>query len=234
MPGLYMWAFDPTYLIFVIPALIISIIAQAGVHSAYRKYSSVRNMRGMTGAEAAQRVLQFYGVTGVSVERVGGNLTDHFDPKHHVIRLSEGVYDSATIAAVGIAAHEAGHAAQYAKGYVPIKIRNAIYPIANIGSTLSFYIVLLGILFSYGFLINIGIILFSCAVLFQIITLPVEFNASSNAVRAIDEAGLLTEEELTGSKKVLRAAAMTYVAAAVASLLSLLRLLAIARRNNRG
>ncbi len=135
---------------------------------------------------------------------------------------------------MGIAAHEAGHAAQYAKGYVPIKIRNAIYPIANIGSTLSFYIVLLGILFSYGFLINIGIILFSCAVLFQIITLPVEFNASSNAVRAIDEAGLLTEEELTGSKKVLRAAAMTYVAAVVASLLSLLRLLAIARRNNRG
>ena len=234
MPGLYMWAFDPTYLIFVIPALIISIIAQAGVHSAYRKYSSVRNMRGMTGAEAAQRVLQCYGVSGVSVERVGGNLTDHFDPRHHVIRLSEGVYDSATIAAVGIAAHEAGHAAQYAKGYVPIKIRNAIYPIANIGSTLSFYIVLLGILFSYGFLINIGIILFSCAVLFQIITLPVEFNASSNAVRAIDEVGLLTQEELTGSKKVLRAAAMTYVAAAVASLLSLLRLLAIARRNNRG
>ena len=188
----------------------------------------------MTGAEAAQRVLQFYGVSGVSVERVGGNLTDHFDPRRHVIRLSEGVYDSATIAAVGIAAHEAGHAAQYAKGYVPIKIRNALYPIANIGSTLSFYIVLIGILFSYGFLVNIGIILFSCAVLFQIITLPVEFNASSNAVRAIDEAGLLTEEELTGSKKVLRAAAMTYVAAAVASLLSLLRLLAIARRNNRG
>ena len=216
MPGLYMWAFDPTYLIFVIPALVISIIAQAGVHSAYRKYSSVRNRRGMTGAEA------------------GGNLTDHFDPRRHVIRLSEGVYDSATIAAVGIAAHEAGHAAQYAKGYVPIKIRNALYPIANIGSTLSFYIVLIGILFSYGFLVNIGIILFSCAVLFQIITLPVEFNASSNAVRAIDEAGLLTEEELTGSKKVLRAAAMTYVAAVVASLLSLLRLLAIARRNNRG
>ncbi|MBQ4599665.1 MAG: zinc metallopeptidase [Clostridia bacterium] len=220
-------------LIFVLIAAIFAMIASASVNSTFQKYSKVASRAGLTGAESARRVLAANGVTGVTIERVSGNLTDHFDPKTNTIRLSESVYDANTVAAVGVAAHEAGHAVQYAVGYAPIKLRAAIIPITNIGSNLALPLVLIGLLLSAPTLAYIGIGAFSLSTIFQLITLPVEFNASSRAIETMENAGM-GETEINGSKKVLRAAAMTYVAALAVSLANLLRLfLLVNRRNNR-
>ena len=205
----------------------ISCGSSAGVNSTFKKYSQVASRAGLTGAEAARRVLMANGVMNVKIERVSGNLTDHFDPKTNTIRLSESVYDANTVAAVGVAAHEAGHAVQYAVGYAPIKLRMAIIPVTQIGSNIAMPLVLIGLLLSAPSLAMLGVIAFGFSTLFQLITLPVEFNASSRAIRTLETTGA-GEEELRGAKKVLRAAAMTYVAALATSLLSLLRLIVIA------
>lgn len=229
---MYWYADYYGYLIFVIPALIISLATQIGVKSAFSRWSRVSC--NMTGADAALAVLKFHGVTGVAVERVAGELTDHYDPRSNVIRLSDSVYSSCSVAAVGVAAHEAGHAVQYATGYTPIKLRAAIIPVCNIGSQLSMPLVLLGIIFSSAFLINFGIILFCAVLLFQLITLPVEFNASRRAVATVRDGRLLSDpSQLKGVKSVLTAAALTYVAAVITALLQLLRLISLANRNNR-
>lgn len=235
------------YLLWMLPAIIISIIAQAKVKSTYSKYSKVINRMGITGAEAARRVLSAGGVTNVQVVAVGGNLTDHFDPTSNTIRLSEGVYDKATVAAVGIAAHEAGHALQHAEGYAPNKLRSVLVPITNIGSRLGWILIIIGFALSgVGYyyystpstydspvgdlLVTVGIILYSTSLLFTLVTLPVEFNASKRALKIIESTGMLYGEEYEGAKKTLTAAAMTYVAAAVTALLQLLRIITIARR----
>lgn len=223
---------DIWYIILVIPAVIFSMIASSMVNSTFKKYSQVASRIGLTGAESARRVLQANGVTGVKIERVSGNLTDHFDPKTNTIRLSDSVYDANTVAAVGVAAHEAGHAVQYAVGYAPIKIRMAIIPITQIGSNLAMPLILIGLLLSAPSLAMLGVIAFGLSTLFQLITLPVEFNASSRAVRTLETTGA-SEEEVSGSKKVLRAAAMTYVAALAVSLANLLRLFLLVNRRNR-
>lgn len=222
MPYFY---FDYYYLILVVPALMLAIWAQVQVKTTYRKYSRVPNSRGMTGAYAAQAVLNFYGITDVRIEQVSGNLTDHYDPKSKVIRLSDGVYNSSTVAAIGIACHEAGHAAQHAENYAPIKIRNAIIPVCNIGSTIGIPLALIGWIFSFSILIYVGLGLYAAVFIFQVATLPVEFNASRRAIKVIDETQLLRDEEIGGAKKVLAAAAMTYVASMMVSLANLLRLL---------
>ncbi len=222
MPYFY---FDYYYLILVVPALMLAIWAQVQVKTTYRKYSRVPNSRGMTGAYAAQAVLNFYGITDVRIERVSGNLTDHYDPRSKVIRLSDGVYNSSTVAAIGIACHEAGHAAQHAENYAPIKIRNAIIPVCNIGSTIGIPLALIGWIFSFSILIYVGLGLYAAVFIFQVATLPVEFNASRRAVKVIDETQLLRDDEIGGAKKVLAAAAMTYVASMIVSLANLLRLL---------
>jgi Zn-dependent membrane protease YugP len=226
---LYM-PFDTLYLILVLPALVFSMWAQYMVTSNFKKYSKQRTQNGMTGASAAREILRQNGIAEVQVERIAGNLTDHFDPRGNVIRLSENVYDSPSVAAVGVAAHEAGHAVQYAFSYAPIKLRSAIIPITNIGSSLAVPLVLLGIFLEMTGLINIGIMLFGLVVLFQLITLPVEFNASSRAVTVLEQSGLLAANEIPAAKKVLSAAALTYVGALVVSLAQLIRLLAISRR----
>lgn len=222
--------FDYTYFIFMLPALIITMVAQVRVQSAFRKYSQIATLRNMTGAQAADAVARFGGANGVQVQRVAGNLTDNFDPRNNTISLSEDVYSASTIAAVGVAAHEAGHAIQNAKGYLPNKIRTALVPVTNIGSRLAIPLVILGLILPvrYDFVVYAGIILYSFAVLFQLVTLPVEFNASFRAIRALNESGILYPDELEGAKKVLTAAAMTYLAASFASIMTLLRLLSIA------
>lgn len=230
MPLFY--GFDLTYLIIVMPCIILSLIASARVKSTFEKYSRQVSRRRLTGAQAAERVLLASGVRGVRIERISGNLTDHYDPKSNVIRLSDNVYDNPSTAAIGVACHEAGHAVQYAKSYAPIKLRAAIIPITNIGSKLAMPLILLGILFnflgeaSYTF-VYLGIGCFSLSLVFQLVTLPVEFNASRRAVLAIENQELLTAEELRGAKKTLSAAAMTYVAATAVALAQLLRLLLI-------
>ena len=235
----YYYGFDWTYLVLVLPVLILSLIASARVSSTFKRYSDQISARRITGAQAAQRVLSANGVTGVRIERVAGKLTDHYDPKANVIRLSDQVYDSASTAAIGVACHEAGHAVQYANHYAPIKLRAAIIPITNIGSKLAMPLILIGILItSFGnfstVLIYLGIACFSLSLIFQLITLPVEFNASRRAMQAINEAGILTEEEQTGARKTLTAAAMTYVVATLAAFTQLLRLLLLfgGRRRN--
>lgn len=226
----YYYGFDWTYLVFVLPCVLLAAIASARVNSTFRRYSQQISARRITGAEAARRVLAANGVYGVQIQQVAGNLTDHFDPKSNVIRLSSGVYDSCSTAAIGVACHEAGHAVQYAQHYFPIKLRAAIIPITNFGSKLAMPLILIGILlgfvgnFSY-FLVDLGILCFSLSLIFQLITLPVEFNASRRAISTIEEQGLLTYEEQRGAKKTLRAAAMTYVAAVAVSLAQLLRLI---------
>ena len=230
MPYYYYYGFDWTYLVLVLPCLIISIWASTKVNSTFRRYSNQLSSRRITGADAAQRVLRANNVYGVRVERVSGKLTDHYDPKANVIRLSDGVYDSTSTAAIGVACHEAGHAVQYAEDYFPIRIRSAIIPVTNFGSKIAMPLILLGILFSAlgdfsTVLVYLGIACFSLSLLFQLITLPVEFNASRRALEAIDQAELLTSEERRGAKKTLSAAAMTYVAAAAVSLAQLLRLI---------
>ena len=226
------YGIDIWYIILVIPAVILSLIASANVNSTFKKYSSVASLRGVSGAEAARRVLAANGVTHVQIEHVSGNLTDHFDPKTNTIRLSDSVYSSTSVAAVGVAAHEAGHAVQYANCYAPMKLRSAIIPITNIGSNLAMPLVLLGIIFSIPVLADIGILAFSFSTLFQLVTLPVEFNASSRAIKAI-EGFAANESEVKSARKVLTAAAMTYVAALAVSLANLLRLILIVNGNNR-
>lgn len=216
--------FDVYYLILVIPAMIFSMWAQAKVNSTFNKYSKVRTYSGMTGYEAARRILAANGLYNVQVERVAGNLTDHYDPKTNVIRLSDSVFASNSVAAVGVAAHEAGHAVQYAVNYAPIKLRAAIIPVTNIGSNLSIPLVLIGFFMGAQPLVNIGLLLFATVAIFQLVTLPVEFNASRRAVEALEMGGSMGNEEINGVKKVLSAAAMTYVAALAVAVANLLRL----------
>lgn len=216
----------------MIPVIIFSFLCQAKVNSNFRKYSSIRNSRGLTGAEAAYRLLQLNGVTDIKIKPISGNLTDHYNPATKEICLSQSVYNSASIAAVGVACHEAGHACQHAEGYFPLKIRNAVIPITKFGSNLGIPLALLGLVFNYEPLVYIGIILYSAVALFQLITLPVEFNASKRALNVISSNGLLAENEYSGAKQVLSAAALTYVAALASSLATLLRLLLVANRRN--
>lgn len=223
--------FDYSYIIFVMPALLLAMWAQAKVSSAYTKYGQVFTTHGLTGADVAQRILNLNGIYDVTIERVAGNLTDHYDPRSNVIRLSDGVYGSTSVAALGVAAHETGHAIQHNIGYLPIKLRNAVLPVANIGSFAAFPIAILGIFMGVGVLVDIGILLFSAVVLFQLVTLPVEFDASRRAVNVLEGQGILQGDELKGAKKVLSAAAMTYVAAAATAIGNLLRLLFLSGRN---
>lgn len=217
---------DPTYILVII-AFMLSLFASFGVNSTFSKFSNVKNLRGMTGRDAARQILDRNGLQSVTIEHVAGNLTDHFDPRANVIRLSDATYNSDSVAAVGVAAHEAGHAVQHAVGYKPIKIRNSFVPIANIGSSLSMPLFLIGLLMGADSLAFAGVILFSAVLLFQIITLPVEFNASNRALETLDSTGMLTVTEVKQAGKVLKAAAMTYVAAVASTALQLLRLLMI-------
>ncbi len=221
-------------LILLILAIAIPLIASVNVKSTFRKYSKVRSERGMTGAEAARQLLLDNGITDVAIEQISGNLTDHYDPRCNTIRLSQSVYGSDSVAAVGVAMHEAGHALQYAQNYAPVRLRNAIVKSTNICSRGSSLLIMLGILFSAkglgGTLLDIGIILFCAVIFFQLVTLPVEFNASGRAVRSLEQGGILSAEEQTGVKKVLTAAALTYVAAVASSILTLMRLLLIRGR----
>ncbi|MFB0919344.1 MAG: zinc metallopeptidase [Oscillospiraceae bacterium] len=222
--------FDMTYLYLVLPAIILAMWASARVKSTFKRYDRQFSASHITGAQAAQRVLYANGLTNIRIERISGNLTDNYDPRDNVIRLSQPVYDSTSTAAIGVACHEAGHALQYAEGYVPIKLRTAIIPATNIGSKLAMPLIIIGLIMSYYAkdLVVVaygGIILFAVCVAFQIITLPVEFNASHRALLAIEGQGMLTEDELSGSRRVLHAAALTYVAALAVSLAQLLRFL---------
>lgn len=234
----YYYGIDWTYIILVLPCLILSLWASARVNSTFKKYSEQISRRGITGAQAAQRVLQTNGVSGVRIERVSGNLTDHYDPRTNVIRLSDSVYNSTSTAAIGVACHEAGHAVQYAQGYGPIKLRAAIIPVTNIGSKLAMPLILIGLLvnalgsFSQT-AIDLGIACFALSLIFQLITLPVEFNASRRALQAIEYGDLLTTEEQRGARKTLSAAAMTYVAATAVSFVQLLRLIMLFGRRRR-
>ena len=221
------------YVILVLPMIIFSMIASAKVNSAFKKYSSVMSARRLTGAQAAFEILRYYGITNVRIERVSGKLTDHYDPKTNVIRLSDSVYNSTSVAAIGVACHEAGHAAQYAESYVPIRIRNTIFPVASLGSKAGIPLAMIGLLFNLQILAIAGVVFFSAAVLFQLATLPVEFNASRRALKVISEIDLLSETEKTGAKKVLSAAAMTYVAALAVSLANLLRLIIMMGKRKR-
>lgn len=222
--------------ILLILSFVITLAAQIYVQASFKKYSKVRNSRGITGAEAARQLLLEHGITDVQIEPVPGNLTDHYDPRDNVIRLSQDVYDKDSVAAVGVAMHEAGHAVQYAQNYAPVKLRNAIVKSTNISSTVSYLLIMAGIIFGGGngrlgyTLITLGIIFFLAVIFFQLVTLPVEFNASGRAVRALRNSTLLDAEEQKGVRKVLTAAALTYVAAVAVSLLQLVRLLAIRGR----
>ncbi len=225
--------FDSTYLI-VLPAVIFALIAQIMVKSTFNKYSKVKNEYGYTARDVARRILDNNGLYNINIEHISGSLTDHYDPSSNVIRLSDTVYNSTSVAAIGVAAHEVGHAIQHSQGYSPIKIRQAVIPITRIGSSLSVPLVLIGLLFSaLEWLIPVGIFLYTGVVFFQAITLPVEFNASSRALKTLANNNILQPGEVKMSKKVLTAAAMTYVAAMFSSLMSLLRLILIANRGRR-
>lgn len=238
MPYYYGYGFDWTYLVLVLPCVLLSLWASANVNSTFKRYSRQYSMRHLTGAQAAQRVLSANGVTGVQIQRVSGNLTDHYDPRANVIRLSDSVYDSCSTAAIGVACHEAGHAVQYARGYAPIKLRAAIIPVTNFGSRLAMPLILLGLVLSFSegfsyFFVYLGIACFGLSLVFQLVTLPVEFNASHRAMDAIESAGILTQEEQRGARKTLQAAALTYVAATATALAQLLRLLVLFGNHNR-
>ena len=228
----YYYGFDMSYIVLVLPCVILSLWASFNVNNTFKKYSNQLSARRITGAQAAQRVLSAHGIHNVRIERIPGNLSDHYDPKANVIRLSDSVYDNTSTAAIGVACHEAGHAVQYAQSYGPIKLRAAIVPVTNIGSKLAMPLILLGLLlsvfmdFSYTF-VYIGIACFGLSLVFQLVTLPVEFNASRRAIQAIDQGDLLTDAELKGARKTLTAAAMTYVAATAVALMQLLRLILI-------
>ena len=230
MPYYYGYGFDWTYLVLVLPCILLSLWASSNVNSTFKKYSKQFSSRRLTGAEAAQRVLSANGVRGVRIDRVSGNLTDHYDPKTNVIRLSDSVYSSTSTAAIGVACHEAGHAVQYAVNYAPIKLRAAVIPLTNFGSRIAMPLILAGILLTAlgsfsDTLVYLGIAAFGMSLVFQIITLPVEFNASRRAMEAISSGNLLTEEEQRGARKTLTAAALTYVAATAVALAQLLRLM---------
>ena len=232
----YGYYFDPTYILIII-GVIITMIASSKMNSTFRRYSRVRCHCGLTGSQAAERILDQAGIYDVSVERVSGNLTDHYDPRNKTLNLSDSTYASTSVAAIGVAAHECGHAVQHANGYAPLKIRGSLVPVANFGSTLAWPLILIGFLIQGNasvLLINLGILLFSAAVLFQIVTLPVEFNASSRALKSLETNGILYTEEVADTRKVLRAAALTYVASAASAILQLLRLILISggRRRN--
>lgn len=236
MPYSYFyWGLDPTYFLVLIGA-VLCLIASARVKTTFNKYSHDRSKSGMTGAQAAERILNSAGIYDVTVQHVAGNLTDHYNPGNKTLNLSDPVYNATSVAAIGVAAHECGHAIQHQQGYVPLSLRTAIVPVANIGSTLAWPLILIGMFFTRNtgtLFINIGIICFSFAVLFQLITLPVEFNASRRALRILDERGILSESELPYTKKVLGAAALTYVAGAAAAILQLLRLVLLFGGRNR-
>lgn len=230
--------FNFDYLIFMLPAIIITLFVQIKLKATYSKYSRVRNSRELTGAQAAQETLKNAGVYGVRIEQTSGNLTDHFSPKENVIRLSKDVYNGTTIAAVGIACHEAGHAIQYDREYAPIKLRNALIPVTNIGSKIGMLLIILGIILSgvifYSDVIFfVGIILYSLVVVVQLVTLPVEFNASRRAMESIRGTGILSDNECKGARKVLTAAALTYVAALISSLMTVLYYISLANRRRR-
>ena len=232
------YSYNSSGLLLVLICAVFALWASHNVNSTFKKYANQFSRRRITGAQAAQRVLSANGVHGVRIERVGGSLTDHFDPKTNVIRLSDNVFDSTSTAAIGVACHEAGHAVQYALGYAPIKLRAAIIPVTNFGTKIAWPLMMFGLLLSgmsYAFynLVYVGIACFSLSLVFQLITLPVEFNASRRAVAAIEQGGILYEDELDGAKKTLRAAALTYVAAAATSLAQLLRLISIYGRRRR-
>ena len=227
--GIYI---DPYYLILVIPALLLSLVAQAAVKGTFSKYSKLGAKSGYTGQSAARRILNQNGLSHIAVERVAGQLTDHYDPKAKVLRLSESTYDSSSIAAIGVAAHEAGHAVQHDEGFWANTIRSALVPVAQIGSSVGPYMAIFGFFAGLEFLIYLGIVLFAGAVLFYLITLPVEFDASRRAIRVLEDQGMLTDQELKGAKSVLRAAAMTYIASTLVAFASLLRLILLARGRN--
>lgn len=232
------YGFDWTYVVLVLPCILLSLWASANVNSTFKRYSTQYSRRGLTGAEAAERVLRANGVTGVRIERISGDLTDHFDPRSNVIRLSDNVYGNTSTAAIGVACHEAGHAVQYAQDYVPIRIRSAVIPATNLGSKLAMPLILIGLLInSLGdlsyFLIYLGIACFGLSLVFQLVTLPVEFDASHRAMEAIAQTELLTQEEQQGARKTLRAAALTYVAATAVALSQLLRLIILFGGNRR-
>ena len=229
----YGYYFDPTYFLVLIGA-VLCIWAQARVSSTYNRYSRVLSRIGMTGAQAAQRILQLSGIYDVRIEHVGGKLTDHYDPVNKVLRLSDTVYGSTSVAAIGVAAHECGHAVQHDKGYAPLQFRSALVPVANIGSKAGIPLILLGALLGMNqTLIHIGIWVFALAVLFQLVTLPVEFNASGRALAMLGDYGMLDRDETKGCRKVLQAAALTYVAAAASAILQLLRLVLLFGGNRR-
>ncbi len=229
----YYYGFDLGYLIFVLPAMFFAMWAQMSVQSTFKNYSAVMSSKRITGCQAARQILDANGLTNVIINRIPGDLSDHYDPRTNTVNLSAAVYDSCSVAAIGVAAHESGHAVQHAVGYVPIKIRTAIIPVSQIGSTLAFPLVIIGILLSYPPIAYLGCIFFGAATLFQLVTLPVEFNASRRAMESLAESGILYGDELEGSKKVLSAAALTYVAALAVSLGQLLRLLFIVNGRNR-
>ena len=224
-----MWFFyDYYYIVLVLPMVLLALYAQFKVNSTFKRYSTVRTMRGVTGYDSARMILDKNGLYDVKIERVAGNLTDHYDPRTNTIRLSDSVYSSASVSAIGVAAHEAGHAVQYARGYFPIRLRAAIIPVTNIGSYLSIPLIILGMLFTGGItLAYIGVLLFSLTVVFQLVTLPVEFNASRRATEALRESYRFEEKEIDGARAVLSAAALTYVAALAVALAQLLRLVLI-------
>ena len=231
----YPMYFDPTYMLVLI-GVVICLAASAKMRSTFSRYSRIRNHSGMTGREAAEQVLHRAGIYDVRVEHVSGNLTDHYDPRSKVLRLSDATYGSASVAAVGVAAHECGHAIQHATGYAPLAFRSALVPVANFGSTIAWPLILIGLLFnsqSSVLFLNLGILAFSLAVLFQIVTLPVEFNASSRAIRMLSGNGMLYEDEVQATRKVLTAAALTYVAGAASAILQLLRIILISNLRRR-
>jgi len=221
---MFSYYFDPTYVLVII-AFLLTLFASMGVKSTFSKYNDVRSSRGITAASAARQILDANGLQNIRIEHVSGDLTDHYSPNENVIRLSDSTYNSTSVAAIGVAAHECGHAIQHARGYAPLSFRSALVPVANIGSQLSWLFIILGIFFGGSHtLIMIGILMFSAAVLFQLVTLPVEFNASHRALRILGEQGILSDSELPYTRKVLKAAALTYVASVAASILQLLRL----------
>ena len=224
--------FDWTYLL-IIAGVIVSLVIQFRMTSTFNKYSKVAGMRGMTGAQVAQQILMSEGITDVAIGQVAGSLTDHYDPAKKIVNLSQTVYGSTSLAAVGVAAHECGHVIQHARGYAPLKVRTSLVPVANIGSMFSWILIIIGLIFAWKPLLTAGIILFSAVLVFQIVTLPVEFNASNRAMQKITSMGLVSLEESRSSRKVLNAAAMTYVAAVAVSALQLLRLILLSRGSRR-
>ncbi|MCI8835572.1 MAG: zinc metallopeptidase [Ruminococcus sp.] len=232
---MYYYRFDSTYILVLI-GVVICMLASSRVNRVFRKYSRVKSVCGLTGREAAEKILRVNGIYDVQVQHTAGNLTDHYDPRSRVLRLSDSTYHSSSVAAIGVAAHECGHALQHAAGYAPLQIRGALVPVANLGSSLAWPLILIGFLIKSDaalLLIDLGILLFSAAVLFQIVTLPVEFNASNRAVKVLEKTGMLRAEEVKQTRAVLSAAALTYVAGAASSILQLLRLILIGGQRRR-